>query len=127
MQGENTNAIIRKKCNSFLYNYQQELKRIKRSEFVFESVDLMDYKLHRVRLKRGGSYIKSPEWLENKKALINQNIKNKSDDECLRWSIVSALNYNEITKKEFENIFEKIKYENKDFSSQEGLGKFSTK
>ena len=116
--------LIRKKCNSFLYNYQQELKMIKRSEFVFESVDLMDYKLHRVRLKRGGSYIKSPEWLENKKALINQNIKNKSDDECLRWSIVSALNYNIITKKEFENIFEKIKYEDKDFSSQEGLGKF---
>ena len=35
----------------------------------------------------------------------------------MRWSTISALNYNEITKKEFENIFKKIKHEDKDFSS----------
>ena len=63
----------------------------------------MDYKLHGVRLKRGGSYIKSLKWLENKKATINP--KNENDDECLQWSIISALNYNDIMKKEFENIF----------------------
>ena len=66
MQGENTNYIIRKIFNSFLHNYQQELKFVKGSNFVFESVDLMDYKLHRVRLKRSRSYIKSPKGLENK-------------------------------------------------------------
>ena len=115
MQGENTNAIIREIFRSFLHNYQQELKMIKGSDFVFESVDLLDYKLHRVRLNRGGSYIKSPKWLENKKATINP--KNENDDECLRWSIICALNYNEIMKKEFENIFKKIKHEDKDFSS----------
>ena len=76
---------------------------IKGRDFVFESIDLMDYKLHRVRLNRGGSYLKSPEWLENKKAIINP--KNKNDDKCLRWSIISALNCNDIMKKEFENIF----------------------
>ena len=53
MQGENTNAVIRKMFNSFLHNYQQELKIIKGSDFVFESVDLLDYKLQRVRLNRG--------------------------------------------------------------------------
>ena len=115
MQGSDTNDIIREIFRSFLHNYQEELKMIKGSDFVFESVDLMDYKLHRVCLNRGGSYIKSPEWLENKKATINP--KNKNDDECLWWSTISALNYNEIMKKEFENIFKKIKHENKDFSS----------
>ena len=75
----------------------------------------MDYKLHRVRLRRGGSYIKSSDGLLHKKATINP--KNKNDDECLRWSTISALNYNEIMKKEFENIFKKIKHEDKDFSS----------
>ena len=80
-QGENTNDIIKKKKKYFLNNYQKELKIIKGSDFVFESVDLLDYKLHRVRLKRGGSYIKSPNWLENKKAVINP--KNENDDECL--------------------------------------------
>ena len=74
MQGGNTNAIIREIFRSFLHNYQQELKMIKGSDFVFESVDLLDYKLHRVCLNRGESYIKSPKWLENKKAVI-QNIK----------------------------------------------------
>ena len=93
------------------------MKIIEGSDFVFESVELVDYKLHRVRLRRGGSYVKSPEWLANKKATINP--KNKNDDECLRWSTISASNYNEIMKKEFENIFKKIKDEDKDFSSHQ--------
>ena len=63
----------------------------------------MDYKLHRVRLRKGESYKKSPEWTANKKATINP--KNKNDDECLQWSTISSLNYNKIMKKEFENIF----------------------
>ena len=75
MQGINTNDIIRKNFGSFLHNYEEELKIIIGSDFVFESVDLIDYKLHRVRLNRSGSYIKSPEWLENKKATINPKIK----------------------------------------------------
>ena len=102
MQGEDTNAIIGKIFKTFLHNYQQELKIIKGSDFVFQSVDLLDYKLHRVCVNRGGSYIKSTEWLLHKEATINPKNEN---DECLRWSIISALNYNEITKKEFENIF----------------------
>ena len=114
MRGKNTNAIIKEIFRSFLQNYQQELKMIKGSNFVFESVDLLDYKLHRVRLRTSGSYIKSPEWLLHKGATINP--KNENDDECLRRSRISALNYNKITKKEFENIFKKIKHEDKDFS-----------
>ena len=110
IQGEDINAIIRENVKSFLHNYQQELKIIKGSDFVFVSVDLLDQKLHIVRLNRGGSYIKSPKWLLHKGATINP----KNDDECLQWSIISALNYNEITKKEFENIFKKIKHEDKD-------------
>ena len=105
MQGEDTNAIIREIFRSFLHNYQQELKMIKGSNFVFESVDLLDYKLQRVRLRTGGSYIKSLEWLLHKGATIN--LINENDDEYLRWSIISPLNYSEITKKEFENIFKK--------------------
>ena len=117
MWGSDTNDIIREIFRSFLCNYQEELKIIKGIDFVFKSVELMDYKLHRVRLRRGRSYIKSPEWLLHKGATINP--KNKNDDECLRWSTISALNYNEITKKEFENIFIQIKHEDKGFSTQQ--------
>ena len=103
MWGSDTDNVIKEPFESFLHNYQEELKIISGREFIIESVKLMDYKLHRVRLKRGGSYIKSPEWLLHKRATINP--KNENDDECLRWSTISALNYNEIMKKEFENIF----------------------
>ena len=58
-------------------------------------------------------HIKPPKWLEIKKSTINPK---NDDDECLRWSIISVLNYNDIMKKEFENMFKKIKHENKDFS-----------
>ena len=73
----------------------------------------MDYQLHRVRLRRGGSSFKSLEWLLHKGATITP--KNENDDECLRWSTISALNYNEIIKKEFENIFKKINMKIKRF------------
>ena len=36
------------------------------SEFVFESVDLLYYELHKISLNRGGSYIDSPYWIKNK-------------------------------------------------------------
>ena len=96
MRGSDLNDIIKKAFRSFLRNYQEELKIIKGSDFVFESVEMMDYKLHRVRLGRGGSYVKSPEWLANKSTI---NPKSKNGDECLWWSTISALNYNEIIKK----------------------------
>ena len=116
MQGSDTDDIINEIFKSFLHNYQEQLKIINGSKFVFEKVQLRDFKLHRVRLKRDGSYMKSPEWLENKKAIINP--KNKNDNECLWWSTICALNYNEIMKREFENIVKNIKREYKGFSLQ---------
>ena len=47
MWGRDTNDIIKELFESFLHDYQEKLKTIKGSDFVFESVYLMDYKLHR--------------------------------------------------------------------------------
>ena len=77
----------------------------------------MDYKLYKVRLRRRRSYIKSPEWLVNKRATINP--KNKKDDKCLQYALTLTLSYNEIKKKELENIFLKINYEDRDFLSHQ--------
>ena len=44
--GSDTYNIIRELFESFLDNYQKELERIKGSKFNFESVELMDFKLH---------------------------------------------------------------------------------
>ena len=93
---------------------------IKGSDFFFESVDLMDYKLHRVRLNRGGSCIKFPKWLENKKAAINP--KNENDDECLRWSIICVLNYND-----FKTYLKKLNMKIKISRRIKGTGKILNK
>ena len=61
------------------------------SSYFFEKVDLLQYHFHKVTLKRGSSYIPSPEWINNKKSTINpQNI---NDNNCFLYSIVAALNY----------------------------------
>ena len=64
------------------------------SYFVIESVDLLFYSLHKKRLRKGGSYIESPEWLRNKRATVNP--KNKKDDKCFQYALTVALNHQNI-------------------------------
>ena len=115
MRGSNTYNIIKKPFEPFLHSYQEESKIISGSEFNFESVKLMDYKLHKVRLKRGGSYTKSSEQFVYKTATLNP--KNEEDDECFRGAL--GLSYNEIRKEELERIFKRIRHEDRDFSSHQ--------
>ena len=37
---------------------------MRRSEFVFDIIDLLHYYCHKISLNKGGSYIDSPEWLK---------------------------------------------------------------
>ena len=67
---------------------------MKGSKFVFESVDLLYYSLHKISLNRGGSYIDSPSWIKHKKARINPKSK---DNKCFRDVTVASLNYERIT------------------------------
>ena len=60
--GNETDDIIKGLINSFLNNYQKEEIILRNgSGFVFESVDLLSYHVHKTSLKRGKSYIKAPE------------------------------------------------------------------
>ena len=45
------------------------------SASVFDYVQLLYYKCHKINLNRGGSYIDSPGWIKNKKATIIPTIK----------------------------------------------------
>ena len=59
--GNETDEIIAELFESFLQKYQEGLEKLMRgSKFVFDSVDLLYYKLHKISLNRGGSYIDSP-------------------------------------------------------------------
>ena len=86
-----TDNFIKELFESFLKRYQKNLKdKMKESNFVFESVYLLYYSLHKTTLKRGGSYIKSPEWLRNKRGTINPK---STDNKCFRDATVASLNY----------------------------------
>ena len=63
------------------------------NEFVFDSVDTLYYKLHKISLNRGGWYIDSPKWSKNKKATINPQ---NNDDKWFHCAVAAALNHEEI-------------------------------
>ena len=63
------------------------------SKFVFDNVDSLYYKLHKISLNRGGSYIDSPKCLNYKKAIINPK---NNDNKCFQYAITVALNIEQI-------------------------------
>ena len=92
--------IIEKPFWSLIQNYQNDLEEsITGSKFNFDGIDLLYYHLQKISLKRGGSYIDSPEWLKNKKATINP----ENDDNCFQYALTVALSYQNI-KKDLQRI-----------------------
>ena len=73
MMGNDADEIIDELCESLLRKYQEGLEESmgRGSNLIFDSVNLLYYHLQKISLKRGESYIGSPEWLKNKKATIN--------------------------------------------------------
>ena len=68
MIGSETDEIIEELFESLLKRYQEEFEeKMRGTEFIFDGADLLYYKLHRICLNRGESYIDSPEWLKNRK------------------------------------------------------------
>ena len=95
LMGDETDDIIKELFESFSEKYQEKLEeKSKDSKFVFESVELLYYSLHKTRLRRGKSYINTPEWLINKRTIINP--QNKNDNNRFQYAITVALNYQKI-------------------------------
>ena len=65
------------------------------AKFAFAYVQVLYYKCHKINFNCGGSYIDSPYWIKNKKAVINPIDKK---DKCFQYSVTVALNYEEIKK-----------------------------
>ena len=94
MTGFETDDIINELFESLLRRYQDlEARMDEGSDFVFESVDLLYYILHKTSLNRSGSYIDSPGCIKNKRATINPK---SADYKCLRDVTVTALNYEKV-------------------------------
>ena len=75
------------------------------SKFIFDNVDSLYYKLHKISLNRGGSYIDSPKWLKNKEATINSK---NNDDKYFQYAIIVSLNHEQI-KSHLEKMHNKQK------------------
>ena len=102
MSGTETNNAINELLKSFYKRYQEGLEtKMKGSSFIFNSVNLSQYHLHKISLNRGRSYIDSTDWIKNRKATINP--KNK-DKECFKYAITEDLNHEKIRNNPQQNI-----------------------
>ena len=87
--GNTTDDIIKELFESTLKRYQSGLEESMRgSEFVYDCVNELFYRLHKFDLNRRKSYINSPTWLKNKKSAINP--KNMKHDLCFQYAITIA-------------------------------------
>ena len=92
MGGYEIDDIINNLFISLKNNYQTEEQIMREgSDFNFETANRLDYKLHKIKLKRGESYVKSPEWIRNKRATINP--KNEDDNNYFQYALTVALNH----------------------------------
>ena len=77
MINDEADEVIKELSDQFKNRYQNNLKSMKGSEFVFDCVHFLYYKCHTVNLNHGRSYIDSPDWIKNIKTTIN--LINKKD------------------------------------------------
>ena len=63
---DEADEVIKELFDSLKNTYQNNLESIKGSEFVFDYVNLLIYKCHKIYPDCGGSYIDSPYWTKNK-------------------------------------------------------------
>ena len=88
------NKVVDKLFDLFSATYQVNLETSMRgNDFIFDSVQKMYYKCHKLNFRRGGSHIDYPDWIKQKKPTINP--KNK-DDKFLQYAVMVALYYEEI-------------------------------
>ena len=90
---------------------QVENPALLNSRFVFDEVLFTNIDFHKLNLTRGSSYVPLPQWLDNKKAIINPR---NEDQECFKWAVIAASRWEEIGKnpqsisnlKKFEKNFD---------------------
>ena len=92
---------------------------MRESEFVPDSIELLYYHLQKVGLKRSGSYIDSPECLENKKPSINPQ---NNDDNCFQYALTVALYHQKIVNNpqrisQIKPFIDRYNWKEKDFTS----------
>ena len=96
----NIDKLFKSLCSIYQGNLESLMKG---SDFIFDSVQLLYYKCHKVDFRGGGSCIDSPNWIKKKKATINP----KNTDHKLKSKYQKRKNLKIIKNIKFENIFKK--------------------
>ena len=95
MNGSETEEIIESLYRSLLQNYNDNLQeKMKGSDFVFNGINYFYYDFNSVSISKGGSYIESPKWLNDKKSTVNQK---NNDYKFFQYATTLALNFDKIT------------------------------
>ena len=81
--------VTKKLFKSLIKRYQNNLGKMKGSEFVFNYVDFLCYKCHKIHPNCGEPYIDSPSWIENKKPTIN--LFNKKNSKCFQYAATKVI------------------------------------
>ena len=90
-----TDEVIKELFDSLKNIYQNDLESMKASEFVFNYVQLLYDKCHKINLNCGGSYIDSTDWIKRKTTI---NPINKKYNKCFQYAVTVLLNHEEIKK-----------------------------
>ena len=79
--GTDTDGAINKRFDTLLQRFQQaiEISNERRSKFTHESFVLLYYYFQKIDIRRAESYMKSPDWLVNKRATINPRNENDNN------------------------------------------------
>ena len=72
---------------------QVDNPKLRDSKFVFDKILQTDISCHRLMLTRGSSFIKLPDWLAKKKAILNPK---NLDEKCFKWAVIADLKWDEI-------------------------------
>ena len=94
MPSSNSNEILGQLLTSLYEKYQDDLKLSQESSsFVYESVEECNIHFNKIDLRRGASFIDTPDWL---KATINP--QNKNYVYCFMYAVTIALYRSELGK-----------------------------
>ena len=87
-EGSDTNDLIQRMLAHI--KIQVENPRMPENVFSLDKIMHLYINFHRQALMRGSAYIELPEWIKNKKAVINPQNK---DEECFKWAVIAALRH----------------------------------
>ena len=96
MINDEADEVIKELFDSLKNRYQNNLESMKGSKFVFEYVQSLYYKYHKINSNYGGLYIDSPDSIKSREATINPI--NKKDNKCFQYAVTVGLNPEEIKK-----------------------------